>query len=47
MIKKLFRKLIKHKTFKKRKSQILQTATDFWNECEVKIKENEKYGKAV
>jgi len=47
MIKRLFRKLIEHMTFKKRKSQILQTATDFWNECENKIKEQEKYDKAI
>lgn len=44
---KLFRRFKEYMTFKKRKSQILQTATDFWNECENKIKEQEKYGKAI
>lgn len=44
---KLFKSFVERRSFKKRKSQILQTATDFWNECENKIKEQERYGKAI
>ena len=43
MIIKLIRCFKEHWTFKKRKSQIMQTATDFWNECEQSIREKEKY----
>lgn len=44
---KVFKSFVEHRAFKKRKVQILQTATDFWNECENKIKEQEKYDKAI
>lgn len=44
---KLFKLFVERRSFKKRKAQILQTATDFWNEQEAKIKEQEKYDKAI
>lgn len=44
---KIFKRFIEYWNFQKRKSQILQTATDFWNEQETKIKEREKYETAI
>lgn len=44
---KLIKRFNEYQALKKRKSQIMQTATDFWNECEQKIKEQEGYGETV
>lgn len=38
---KLFKHFTERRVSKKRKAQILQTATDFWNECEEIIKKEQ------